>query len=97
MKRRLLRASKLDRLDDVNTLNTFTSITACGPGKYKGKVASAVQYCSFLNEGKRDVCLPCTGETIKPNTGDLDTCPQDCSEENKVANAEHTACGKFSL
>ena len=97
MKRRTLRASKWDRLDDVNKLNTFTSITACGPGKYKGKVASAVSYCSFLNGGKRDVCLPCAGETIKPNSGDSNSCTEDCGGGSKVANAEHTACSKCLL
>ena len=68
-------------------------IIECGPGQYKGKESTTIVYCF---DGHRDACLPCTGETIKPNTGDSSSCPQDCEEDGKVANAEHTACGKFT-
>ena len=75
----------------------LTSIAACGPGYYKGKVASSHTYCVGVFSGQRDACLPCPGETIKPNTGDEGSCPEDCGGGIKVANAEHTACGKCSL
>ena len=71
----------------------LSSITACEPGQYKGKESTTIVYCT---NGQPDACLPCQGETIKPNTGDSSSRPVDCSEENKVANAEHTACGKFT-
>ena len=86
----------LDRLNVV-TRSPFSSTAACGPGQYKGKVVTSVHYCTFLNGGKRDACLPCTGETIKPVAGDESSCPEDCGGDSKVANAEHTACGKCSL
>ena len=52
-------------------------------------------YCNVINSGQRDECLPCPGETIKPNTGDESSCTEDCGGGSKVANAEHIACGKL--
>ena len=69
-------------------------LIACGPGKYKGKESTTNVYCY---PGERDACLLCPGETIKPNTGDSDSCPEDCGGGSKVANAEHTACGKLEF
>ena len=68
-------------------------ILECGPGQYKGKESTTIAYC--INR-QRDACLRCPGETIKPNTGDSDSCTENCEEGGKVANAEHTACGEFT-
>ena len=81
---------------NMNVYVALSSIVACGPGSYKEKTDAFVK-CLLHNHnsGQRHVCLPCPGETIKPNTGDSDSCPEDCEEDSKVANAEHTACGEF--
>ena len=58
---------------------------------YKGKQATTIVYCS----GELDTCLPCPGEKIKTSPGDsVSLCDVDCGGGSKVANAEHTACGK---
>ena len=81
----------------MNAYVALSLIAACGPGYYKEKTdASSYVFCSVYNKRQRDACLPCPGETIKPNTGDSTSCPEDCGGGSKVANAEHTACGKFS-
>ena len=81
----------------INVYIALSLIVACGPGYYKEKTdASSNVFCSVYNKRQRDACLPCPGETIKPNTGDSDYCPEDCEEDGKVANTEHTACGKFT-
>ena len=41
-----------------------------------------------------DDCVLCTGNTIKPNSGDDPDCPTSCDGIMKVANDEHTACSK---
>ena len=69
-------------------------LTACGPGHYKGKIDPTNSYCN--PSGGNDACLPCQGETIKTSTGDYSSlCDVDCGGVSKVANAEHTACGKL--
>ena len=70
-------------------------LIACGPGYYKGKIDPTNVYCRAFFGGN-DVCLPCPGETIKLMTGDSSSlCNVDCGGGSKVANTEHTACGKL--
>ena len=39
----------------------------------------------------------CTGNTIKPMTGDVATCSTSCGDTMKVSNAEHTSCGMLTI
>ena len=41
-------------------------------------------------------CTLCTGNTIKPDKGDAEECPDECDASSTQPNDGHTDCGKYT-